>query len=167
MNSTSLVKFSMLENLNSSQFLNMLIHGDDGDISLSSEDCEGFEKLEILEDQVILDFNLVSEFLEDKKDVFEAKLYIQRSKDLKILVNQTCANTFRLSDQVELNFFNRKAVIEFSLIEGEGNFWGHIFYSNRPSKSIKDPFQSFDWMIGLRTVKRPSTCRIRAKLSFF
>jgi len=160
-------KFSILENVKDTQFLNLLILSESGEISLSAEGCGDFEKSVISDDQVLLDFNLKGEFLEDKKDVFEAKLYIQRSKDLKILVNQVTANTFKLNDPVEFYFFNRKVVIEFSLIEGDGVFWGHLFYSSRPSKSIKDPFQSFDWMVGLRTVKRASNCRIRAKISFF
>ncbi len=167
MDSTSLDKFSVLENIKDSQFLNLLIPFEGNEISLSAEDCEEFEKSVISENLVILDFNLKTEFVEDKKDVFEVKLYVQRSKDLKILVNQEIANTFRLNDPVELHLSNRKVIIEFSLIEGEGSFWGHLFYSNRPSNSVEDPFRSFDWMVGLRTVKRASGCRIRAKISFF
>jgi len=153
--------------LKDSQFLNLLIPFEDNETFLSVEDCVEFEKSVISEEHVILDFNLTTEFVEDKKDIFEVKFFVQRNKDLKIFVNQEVANTFRLNDPVELHLSNSKVVIEFSLIEGEGSFWGHLFYSTRPSNSVKDPFQSFDWMVGLRTVKRASGCRIRAKISFF
>jgi len=150
---------------NPNNILNLQVIDKEAVANISAEDCPFFEKSEVTKDQALLDFNIMDPFTEDKKDIFEAKLYIERSPDLKILVNSKPANTFQLNETINFFVLGKEFQIKFELVEGEGTFWGHIYYSNRPSRSNRDQFQAFDWMIGLRTVKRSSNCRICTKIS--
>jgi hypothetical protein len=139
------------------QIFQLPISANDETILLFSED----KYLDITSDSnnlVYIDFLLDKEFIEERKDIFEVKFYLQRSKNLKIFVNENFANTFQLNEQVQVHFFNKKIQIEFSLIDGGGDFWGHIFFSDQPTN---------DWMIGLRTIRRDLSCRIRAKISIY
>ena len=66
--------------LKDSQFLNLLIPFEDNETFLSVEDCVEFEKSVISEEHVILDFNLTTEFVEDKKDIFEVNFSFREIK---------------------------------------------------------------------------------------
>ena len=48
--------------------------------------------------------------------------------------------------------------LRFSLVEGEGDFCGHIYRSNRPNQRLTANHESFDWKIGLRTLRRSEKC---------
>lgn len=67
------------------------------------------------------------------------------------------SNTFRLGEWIQIGPFKMR----FELIEGEGQFFGHINRGNRPSQIDRDSTNTYDWHIGLRTVQRESSVMIR------
>jgi hypothetical protein len=48
--------------------------------------------------------------------------------------------------------------IRFTVADGEGDFCGHIYRSNRPNQRLNTEGESFDWKIGLRTLRRSAKC---------
>ncbi len=68
------------------------------------------------------------------------------------------ATTFRLKDPVKMGPFT----LTFTLLEGQGEFYGHISRGNRPAQIRTDA--SYDWQIGLRTVRRDSNVKLRVNI---
>ncbi|MFI5344464.1 MAG: hypothetical protein ACHQUC_09615 [Chlamydiales bacterium] len=90
--------------------------------------------------------------------------------DLFIIVEGHRATTFELGQAVTLHLGGGREVrLTFQLIEGEGQFLGHIAQTNRPSQMRQEEdkkSQAYDWTLFLRTLRRSERCRIKASLSW-
>ncbi len=74
------------------------------------------------------------------------------------------ATTFQLDEPVCIESGGLKFEMIFSLIEGEGRFWGHLHLANRPGQigckgALKH--EAFDRTIALRTIERTKPARIK------
>ena len=67
------------------------------------------------------------------------------------------SNTFGLNEWIHIGPFQMR----FELLEGKGQFFGHINQGNRPAQIDRNPTSAYDWRIGLRTVQRTSDAVIR------
>jgi hypothetical protein len=77
--------------------------------------------------------------------------------DTEIFINHQKASAFQLGDRVQIHSKDKKFEISFHLEAGEGQFWGHLYRGNRPGQLAcrgADKHEAFDWVVGLRTVKR-------------
>lgn len=104
----------------------------------------------------------------DKKESQkEIAFYCDQSEITEILVSGQKATTFQCGETVTIQSSKIKIELVFELIEGDGRFFGHIMPGNRPAQSnLKgvNRFQTFDWSIFLRTVKRYTPCKIKVAL---
>lgn len=106
-------------------------------------------------------------FFELLQEDLEMALYCNLSSETAVLINGKKATTFHLGDKVTL--VSPKAHIElaFQLLEGKGDFVGHLSRANRPGQLWKDGV--YDWKIELRTLRRTARCvlQIDWSCSFF
>lgn len=103
----------------------------------------------------------------DKEDPIEWSCFLDRHPECEIKVNGNLANLFRLEDEVSITSPGCRVKLTFDLVEGEGTFCGHFFFGNRPSQvpsKRKPPSASYDWQIGLRTVKRTPHCKLKVTI---
>ena len=105
-----------------------------------------------------------------RDDLFELAYYCDASASIEILINGKKGTVFSLSDVITIQSATRRFSLKFELINGEGEFCGHIFRSNRPSQIATTnelQYEAFDWKIALRTLRRSSVCSISAQLLCF
>lgn len=65
------------------------------------------------------------------------------------------ANTFKLSEPVTIG----PVTLTFTLVQGTGDFMGHIALANRPSEKDKSG-EVYDWKIFLRSLRMSPDCKI-------
>ena len=96
----------------------------------------------------------------------EVAFYCSHQKGLRLRVDGEPSTVFHLGQRV--SFESRlKGAFTFELVEGDGDFVGHLMLGNRPAQLIAafpQPIPPFDWQIFLRTVRRSDTSRIRVIL---
>ena len=101
---------------------------------------------------------------EKQKEIF---FYLDFDPTFQIKVDELSSSTFKIDQTLTLHLINRRLSISFELIEGDGQFLGHIMRGNRPSQiSVKgeNRFTSYDWIFFLRSVRRQGKCVIKAKI---
>lgn len=121
-------------------------------------------------DSLILLFELRDEFTEENgTPKREIELFFDFHPDVQFLVNDHATVTFEMRQLFQISFKHHRLSLLFELVQGEGNFMGHVMRSNRPSQmDIKGEkrFQSYDWTVFLRTIRRQKGCKIQATLTF-
>lgn len=91
--------------------------------------------------------------------------------DWKVLVDGEKAITFKLGQMISLQIKNKQQVrFLFELIEGEGQFLGHLTKGNRPGqiKLLEEEkhFQAYDRLLFIRSIRRKTPCRLKATVYF-
>lgn len=100
-----------------------------------------------------------------KELLFEAGLFVDLGAE--IFINGQKGTVFRLGDLITIQTLERKIDCRFELVEGEGSFCGHILRANRPNQTAcKGPllYETFDWQVGVRTLRRSGACKIKLSL---
>ncbi len=100
---------------------------------------------------------------DDRDDGFEVSFFVNRSSVDKILVNGTKATTFQLQDSLQILSGTTQITLLFSIKEGEGRFFGHILYGNRPGQLAVSKFEAYDYRIVVRTISRTPHCQIQVQ----
>lgn len=122
----------------------------------------------ISEDAVDLIFHLPEQLPEDGEGRVELALFCDHHPETTVCVNQGRANTFQLGEPLEILTPKGKVALTFSLQEGEGVFFGHLSFANRPSQLLckgENQFEAYDWQISVRTARREPNCSLRLNLS--
>lgn len=117
------------------------------------------------EESVDLFFDL-EDPTDEKKEV---QFFLDYQTGIRFTLNGLAANTFELGEKLELNIPGRPLSLKFDLVEGEGQFLGHVMRGNRSSQiNLKgeNRFQSYDWTLFLRTIRRQGKCRLRASITY-
>lgn len=121
------------------------------------------------ENQIELFFDLREEMKIQREDLFEAALFLDHSPETQIWIEGKRGTLFRLGETISIQTPSLSFDLKFELLQGEGDFCGHIFRSNRPTQTAcKGPalYEAYDWQIGLRTLRRSSGCQVRLYFSF-
>lgn len=105
-------------------------------------------------------FDLANEIETQRNDLFEAVVFTNISEDKDILVQGKKATSFQLGEPVEIRTPTKSIFLTFQLIQGSGDFHGHIYRANRPTQCLKG-YEAYDWQIGLRTLRRGPRCQIQ------
>ncbi|MEX1012693.1 MAG: hypothetical protein WD595_00470 [Waddliaceae bacterium] len=103
----------------------------------------------------------------DRVSAREVEWFLTRDPSAKITVNGHAATTFNLGDLVEIRTRTLKVSLRFLLVNGTGNFVGHLMLGNRPSQLLRKGKwrqYAFDRQIFLRTLRRDSSCQIQAEI---
>lgn len=96
------------------------------------------------------------EIISDEKNRMELTLYTDRAKDKVILINGEKGTVFKLGDLISIKTPENTFTFTFKLLEGKGDFLGHLSFGNRPAQIENDPFIAYDWKIGIRSLRRTS-----------
>jgi hypothetical protein len=110
-------------------------------------------------------FNLPLEFEMGRDDLVEVVYFCDASKELEIFIDGQKGTVFSLGQTITIKSSTRTFSLVFELLSGEGDFLGHISYSNRPNQIVKSGLDAFDWKICLRTLRRSSKCVIYSCLT--
>jgi|GEM_PF-1133879 len=112
----------------------------------------------------------LDDFKENSNDSSrEICFYVDIYPELLIGIGQLRTTVFEFKQVIQMKLNEEQELtMTFELLEGEGNFLGHIAQSNRPSQlkqTEAKKLQVFDWMIFLRTLRRSDHCKIKVTLS--
>lgn len=106
--------------------------------------------------------------VEGKEEDVELSLFINREPTARIMINEVRATCFALQDKIEIFLGEGRIGVTFQIVEGEGEFVGHLSYGNRPaqiSKKVKEEYAAFDWKISLRTLTRSPHFVLKAQFT--
>lgn len=102
---------------------------------------------------------------EYEPDAMEAAFYCNAHPDNQVFIEGQKATTFQLGQTVQIFSGNlKKFDLVFQLVEGEGDFVGHVFRGNRSTQVAAkghDRYETYDWKISLRTVRRSPHCKLK------
>lgn len=124
-------------------------------------------RIERTENRIDLFFQMDEEMKTQREDLFEAALFIDVSAETELFIEGRKGTLFRLGDRLTVRTPAFAFDMQFDLLEGSGDFCGHLFRGNRPSQTAcKGPllYEAYDWQVGIRTLRRSSTGLIRASI---
>jgi hypothetical protein len=105
--------------------------------------------------------------VEDREKSRELAFFFDIEPDVKITIHDETATTFHFTEEFVLRTSQLKVSLVVSLIEGEGDFLGHLMQGNRPSqhplKGI-NRYKAYDWQLFFRTLRRGKACRLKSCL---
>lgn len=146
-----------------------------GDLQLAhSFVCQGgrYEQVTFAceEQKVQLSFQLGDEIPQEREKSREIEFFVDFHPDVRFSLDHLphAATTFELGQNIHLNFGRQRLSLVFSLLEGEGDFLGHLMRGNRPSQidhKGEKRFHAYDWTFFLRTIRRQGPCRVQATLT--
>ncbi len=115
-------------------------------------------------------FQLGADIPQEREKSREIEFFVDVQPDVQFTLDHApqAATTFELGQSIQLTFGSQRFSLVFSLLEGEGDFLGHLMRGNRPSQiDLKGEkrFHAYDWTFFLRTVRRQGPCRVQAKLT--
>lgn len=119
----------------------------------------------ITENSLIMDFNYPEDRPKEKNKLTELSFFLNHQPKIDLLIQGMKATTFSLNDPIMFDRFT----LSFSLFEGDGDLFGHLYRGNRPSQTstkVKTDHDAFDWKISLRTISRSANLGLRMKLTW-
>lgn len=87
-------------------------------------------------------------------ELFEAESK-EKQREVEIFVNRGVkieSSTFLINKSFTITFEHVSLTLTFSLLQGEGDFIGHLSHGNRPSQIVQG--EAFDQVLSLRTLRR-------------
>lgn len=106
--------------------------------------------------------------LEDREKCREVLFFFDLF-DAKFTVDGIPANTFRAGERVDILASGLPLRFSFSVLEGEGQFMGHLMRGNRPAQIANKGvhrFEAYDWQLFIRTINRSEKCTLRVEVGF-
>ena len=136
--------------------------------------CQGgnADNIQFLYDngQIQLFFDLLEiPTTEEGKTKKEIEFFIDIHPELQIKIEGSSSNTFEMGQSVEFLLGNRRCALSAEIVEGSGDFMGHLMRGNRPSQTKHKGdhrFMAYDWTFFLRSIRRKGQCKIKITLSF-
>jgi len=96
------------------------------------------------------------EVIPDEKNRMELTFYTDRADEKTVLINGEKGTVFKLGDVISIITPIKTLKFTFKLIEGEGDFLGHLSFGNRPAQIETHDLTAYDWKIGIRSLRRSS-----------
>ena len=130
--------------------------------------CQGgsCEKVEVTQNgqniQLIFELDdLQIDEASHKERVIE--FFVSYAPQVHFTINDQFANTFKFGQVLQLALGPFKFEMQWNLLSGEGDFFGHWMYGNRHSHIDQDNnhLQAHDWTLFLRSLRRTGHCRIQ------
>jgi hypothetical protein len=104
---------------------------------------------------------------EEREKSKEIAFYFDYEEGTRITVDTISATTFQLEQSVEWSVEGVEFSLKAAVVNGKGLFFGHIMRGNRPSQLSNQGsqrFNSYDWLIFLRTLSRTDQCQVKVKI---
>lgn len=111
-------------------------------------------------------FTYPEEYERRREGDYELNLFTEFSEKKDISINNQKATVFNLGDQVTINSGEKRLALSFEVIEGEGQFCGHIMRGNRCSQVEQDLFAAYDYRIAFRTIERSQNLQVKITASW-
>lgn len=142
-----------------------------GDLHLThSLVCQGgrYDKVNVFDEEQCysLIFDLKEDIPVEERSRREIEFFLNFQPDLSFLQKDgEKTTTFELGQQIKIFSNSSQGLfsIRFDLIQGEGDFMGHVSMANRPFQSASKK-GNYDWAIFLRTLRRNSSCRLKVSI---
>lgn len=133
--------------------------------------CQGGSSKKTAFNQTEEGFNLIFELSspytsEERYAQREIEFFADTQPGAAFTLQGNSTSVFHLNERLLLSFKDLKLSLTFELLEGEGDFLGHISRGNRPSQIESKGFESYDWTFFLRTLRRSDHCVIKAIFCF-
>lgn len=112
-------------------------------------------------------FDLPAHAEPEKGDLIEAAVFCDLSPETQVSIEGIKGTVFKLQETVRIDTPNLMLSLQFTLLEGAGEFSGQISRANRPSQTAcRGPllYEAFDWKIALRTLRRTGPSRIGLRI---
>ncbi len=93
----------------------------------------------------------------------EVQCFLNYHPDHSIQIAGGKASSFYFDAPLFIASPSLQIAMQWTLVEGEGTFFGHLLRGNRPYQRSA-PFTASDWQINLRTVARKGACLLRLTL---
>lgn len=116
------------------------------------------------DDSIALIFTLQENPALDECSQSEIEFFLDFDPEVTFTIDGHRTTTFRFGDRILVNQPTQRFQITFELLEGAGDFIGHITRGNRPSQvdlKREKRFHSHDWRLVLRTIRRQTNCVVR------
>jgi hypothetical protein len=97
-------------------------------------------------------------------DEVEISYFVSRCPGAQFLVGGLQSTSFQPEEPIAVASGGLSFEVTFSILEGDGRFWGHLHLANRPGQigckgDLKH--EAFDRSIALRTIQRTQAARIK------
>jgi len=107
------------------------------------------------------DVLIYPEDIPDEKHRSELEFYVNIHPSNKVLVEGENITVFKLGQKVDIG---AKWKLSFEVLEGSGDFLGHISKGNRPAQLDGDMTRAHDWKISVRTLRRTANLKLKMSL---
>ncbi len=104
---------------------------------------------------------------DDREKKREITFFCDLHPELKTTISGKPGTVFTLNEPLLFESGPIRLQMTFSLLEGGGDFIGHLMRGNRPSQTAdkgESRFAAFDQQIILRTLRRSHPCKIKIKI---
>jgi hypothetical protein len=91
----------------------------------------------------------------------EISFFLTKDEKVKIFVNDKRASAFSINDDLSIFIGNQKLLLNFSVEEGNGLFFGSLSFGSRPCEDNKNLFLGVDWIISVRFTKRTENLKCK------
>lgn len=135
--------------------------------SLCCDHRKSLMKADLMENGAELLFTLPEGWEPSEQPEMPLSLFCNLSDVHALFINGQKATAFQLGDLIEICMEGRKIAVEFSCVEGEGVFFGHLLRANRPTQQScvgTQRFDAHDWLLAIRTVRRSPHVVLRIKI---
>lgn len=122
---------------------------------------------EINKNQWEILYDLPEEADQSHNDLFEALFYCNAAPDVEVTINDQKGMVFGLQDQIRIKTADLEISFFAELLFGSGDFCGHLSQANRPFQADGKNYRTYDWQVGIRTLRRTkdATLRVVIKLT--
>jgi hypothetical protein len=135
--------------------------------------CQGgnFKNLsyELKNETIVLSGSLSDVFnIEDKEKCREFAFFLDVDPLTKITIHNESSTTFDVAETCLITTPNLKISLNIRMLEGDGQFLGHLMRGNRPSQTLLkgvNRFNAYDWQLFLRTLRRGAHCKMLAQVN--
>lgn len=106
--------------------------------------------------------------LENRERQREVNFFLDLHPEAVIKVNGESANTFEAGQELTIQSGNMRVSIQFTILEGKGQFLGHLMRGNRPSQICakgQHRFNAYDWQFVWRTIRRQGVVKLGVKIN--
>lgn len=112
-------------------------------------------------------FDLPSGIEKGRDDLIEVALFTDISPETSLWIGEKKGLVFQLGEILSIRTPTLQIDLQFELLEGEGDFLGHLSRGNRPGQVAgrgAKLFDAYDWRIGIRTLRRKGPCKIALEI---
>jgi hypothetical protein len=107
--------------------------------------------------------------VEDRERRKEIEFFTDISAECQFTVDGRSSTTFEIEKPLKIICGPLCLSFVFNLVEGEGDFLGHLMQGNRPSQTLnkgEKRFNAYDWTYFLRTIRRSHRCKLKGEITF-